>query len=447
MQPAHPSTLVKAAARAARPNQGENGAVDLLMRDCINSSSRLKEDGRHNMKLKQRPEDFHVEELTDVQPTGSGPHALYQLQKRGWTTPDALEAIRKRWRIDYRRISLGGLKDRHALTTQHLTIERGPNRNLTHTGIRLEYLGRVPAPFTSKDITANRFEIVLRDLSGSELRRAESNLEEIRQDGVPNYFDDQRFGSVLSKPDAASNAVATGESRWIAKLLVQGRFEEALRQVLTAPYEFDRAAQKRAKAALRQHWGDWPACKKRLARGESRRLVEYLEHHPDDFPGAVQRLRPEWQGLYLSAYQSHLWNKMLGRWLVAQLRPEQILQVETKLGVLPMHRRLEESQRLALGQIMLPLPSARLKIETGDPLHELVHSVVAEEGLRLEEMKVKGMRKPFFSKGDRRGLCLPENLTYEKAEDEFYPSRQKLTLKFELGRGSYATLIVKRALI
>ena len=68
-------------------------------------------------------------------------------------------------------------------------------------------------------------------------------------------------------------------------------------------------------AILRRLWGDWPACKQQLPRGHARSLVDYLAQHPGDFKGAVQRLRPELRGLYLSAYQSHLWNHMLVDWL------------------------------------------------------------------------------------------------------------------------------------
>ena len=47
------------------------------------------------MKVKQQPDDFLVEELTDVVP-GVGPFAFYRLEKSGWSTPDALAAIRRR---------------------------------------------------------------------------------------------------------------------------------------------------------------------------------------------------------------------------------------------------------------------------------------------------------------------------------------------------------------
>src|SRR5579862_5268313 len=104
------------------------------------------------MKLKQIPEDFFVEELTDVEPGPLGEFSLYRLEKRGWTTPDAVQIIRRRWKMDWRRISFGGLKDRHAHTVQFLTIRRGPQRRLTQQNIQLEYLGGVNKPFTSHDV-------------------------------------------------------------------------------------------------------------------------------------------------------------------------------------------------------------------------------------------------------------------------------------------------------
>jgi tRNA pseudouridine13 synthase len=384
------------------------------------------------MKLKQQPEDFQVEELTDVVPQSRGPFGLYRLEKRGWSTPDALQAVRRRWRVDLRRLSYGGLKDRHAHTVQYLTIFHGPQRGLTHHGVSVTYLGQVPEPYTSKDIRANRFRLVLRDLAADAVAVAEAALEEVRQDGLPNYFDDQRFGSVGAGAE------------FVARSLVLGRYAEALRLALTAPYEHDRAAQKQEKAILREHWGDWATLKQRLPRGHARSLIDYLRGHPQDFRGALARLRPELRGLYLSAYQSHLWNRMLARWLEQRCRPEQLLRVRLRLGEVPFHRRLDAPQRSELAVLALPLPSARTKLDPADPRTELVKGVLAEEGLEPEQMKIKGIREMFFSRGERAALCMPERLTHEARPDERHPGRHQLVLAFELPRGAYATLIVKR---
>ena len=137
------------------------------------------------MKLKQQPEDFQVEERTDVVPSGRGDFAFYRLDKRNWTTPDALGVIRRRWQIQPNRLSYGGLKDRHALTTQYLSIFRGPGRNLNQQGITVSYLGQTEAAYTSQDVRGNHFRLVLRDLSEDRVCQALDALEEVRRRGCP----------------------------------------------------------------------------------------------------------------------------------------------------------------------------------------------------------------------------------------------------------------------
>lgn len=383
------------------------------------------------MKLKYQPEDFQVEEISAISPT-QGAYALYRLEKRGWSTPDALAVLRRRWRIEPRRLSYGGLKDRHAATVQYLTIFHGPRRNLHHQDIAVQYLGQIAAPFTSQDIQGNRFRLTLRDLPPHDRPRLSERLAQLAREGVPNYFDDQRFGSV-----------ADADAEFVARLLVQGRFEEALRLALTAPYEHDRAAQKKEKRLVTEHWSDWQRLKDVLPRNHARRWVDHMCLHPSDFRGAVARLSPELRGLYLSAYQSHLWNRMLAAWLRTHLQPEKLRPVTLRLGVAPFHQNVDAEQRRELAGLRLPLPSARLKLADTDPHAEPIRTVLAEEGLELRQMQIKGIREMFFSRGERAALCLPHDLTHEFAADENHRGRDKLTLAFELPRGSYATLLVK----
>jgi tRNA pseudouridine13 synthase len=146
----------------------------------------------------------------------------------------------------------------------------------------------------------------------------------------------------------------------------------------------------------------------------------------------------------LSAYQSDLWNRMLARWLEQHARPDQLIPVRLRLGDVPFHRGLDPAQRADLAALQLPLPSARLKLPADDPRLRLVQEILAEEGLELKQMQVKGIRELFFSKGERAALCLPAELRCETAPDDLHAGRQKATLTFELPRGSYATLLVKR---
>jgi tRNA pseudouridine13 synthase len=384
------------------------------------------------LKLKEQPEDFRVEECTDVVPGQLGPFSLYRLEKRGWTTPDALGVVRRRWQLDLQHVSYVGLKDRHAHTFQYLTIFHGPRRGLTQQSLTLTYLGQVAEPFTSKDISANRFQVTLRNLSPEAAAHAKQALDRVRVEGVPNYFDDQRFGSVGP------------QRQFMARFLVLGHYEDALRQALTAPYEYDLAAQKQEKALIQSHWGDWEVLKAQLPRGHARSLVDYLLNHPQDFQGAIERLRPELRGLYLSAFQSYLWNKMLALSVRQTCLPGQLIPIRMCLGEFPMHQGLTEAQLRELADLQLPLPSARFYPDPNDPRTKLMDEVLAEEGLQRDQFKLKGFHQMFFSKGERAALCMPRGLTQQAGNDERHPGKQKLVLNCELARGSYMTLIVKR---
>lgn len=387
------------------------------------------------MKLKQDPDDFQVEELTDLQVGPHGPFAFYRLQKRGWTTPDAIGAIRHRWKLPSSRIAWGGLKDRHATTTQYISIWRGPQRNFGQPGIDLTYLGQRHEPYSSRAIRGNRFQITVRNLAEDPLNFALTAVDYVRVEGLPNYFDDQRFGSVGAGGD------------FIARRMVRGEFEQALRLALAGPYEHDRAAVRREKEVLIEYWGRWVECKSKLERGHARSLVDYLCHHETDFRGAVGRLRPELQGLYLSAYQSYLWNAILSGWISESFSSDDLISLELRSQALPAPRQLTDAQRTIWRQARLPLPAARTRFDPASPWAGIAERVLADEGLTWQELKIRGLRKPFFTRGDRAAWCVPEDLTADAENDVRHPGRMALRLRFILPRGSYATLLIKRLFV
>jgi tRNA pseudouridine13 synthase len=85
-----------------------------------------------------------------------------------------------------------------------------------------------------------------------------------------------------------------------------------------------------------------------------------------------------------------------------------------------------------------------LKFDPDAPWAGVVSAVTAGEGIPLEQMRIKGMQQPFFSKGERLAKVPVGNLTWEAGDDELNRGRRTLTLRFELPRGAYATMLVKR---
>ena len=390
------------------------------------------------MKLRRLPEDFQVTELTQTRPAG-GPFALYRLTKTSIGTPEAIHAIVKRWGVHRKRISYGGLKDRHAVTTQHLTIHNGPRGELQQSSFHVEYLGQTAAPFSSHNNDGNRFRIVMRDMTESEVRFAESAAISVPETGLPNYFDDQRFGSL-------------GQSgEWIARAWCLGNWERALWLALADPHEHDSSSEKQQKQLLRDLWGQWPECQRQLDRSHRRSIVTYMADKVNagrdpDFRGAMARISVDLRGLYLSAYQSALWNRLLTRAMEHMLPSDQLQRFELLSGpaVFPLARIMatpDGDTDLSLAE--LPLPSARIERPDG-VIGNLLDEVLAKEQIELRQLRVKYPRDSFFSKGMRAVLMQPSGLSTTTEPDELYAGRSKLTLSFELPRGSYATMLIKR---
>ena len=110
---------------------------------------------------------------------------------------------------------------------------------------------------------------------------------------------------------------------------------------------------------------------------------------------------------------------------------------------MPFYGPLDEAVREKLANIELPLPSARLHLTEG-PIADLVNRSLAEHGIELRQLRVKYPRDSFFAKGDRRAISIPQTLRSDWQPDELHAGREKLLLQFDLPRGSYATILVKR---
>jgi tRNA pseudouridine13 synthase len=352
------------------------------------------------------------------------------MTKRSIGTPEAIDLLVRKLNVQRRRVSYGGLKDKHALTKQFVTIEQGPRKPFREQGVELEFLGYAPRAFGPHDIAGNRFSIVMRDMSEESVAHAVAALDGVARDGLPNYFDDQRFGSV-------------GESgEFIAAPWCKGDYERALWLATADPSPDDRADDRREKQILRDHWGRWPECKAALPRSTRRSLVTYLVDHPHGFRDAFALIKADLRGLYLSAFQSHLWNQILARFLAEKL-PGRTEDVPLKLGPHPFPKPGADPLPEDIAQAMLPLPSARIRHEVG-AWEPLMTAVVAQYGLELRELRVKYPRDSFFSKGERAAMIRVDHVAHSSGADELYPRRQKLQLAFDLPRGSYATILVKR---
>lgn len=147
--------------------------------------------------LRAVPEDFRVDEVPAYEPCGDGEHTYLRFEKRGMTTPYAINQIARALKVQARDVGYAGLKDRHAVTTQTVSLPRVDVERvaaLDVPGVRVLSVSRHRNKLRTGHLRGNRFELRVRDLDAGALPRALAIAAVVQRDGVPNYFGEQRFG-------------------------------------------------------------------------------------------------------------------------------------------------------------------------------------------------------------------------------------------------------------
>jgi tRNA pseudouridine13 synthase len=380
------------------------------------------------MKLKARPEDFRVEERLKLRLKRAGAYSVYRLEKRFWNTLDVITHLEQRHGL--RKLSRAGLKDRYAQSVQFLSLPgRGP-RQIIEKNYTLRLAGMADEPVSRDVLLGNSFQVTLRALTDDESSAILAALPKVNRFGFPNYYDEQRLGS------------ARHGHGFIARRLIAGHFNGALRLWLGTPSAADDTQMRRRKTAIEEHWGDWPRILE-LAPPEGQAAIRHLSVNPKDFKGAIYLIPRNLLELFVNAYQAWLWNEILAA-LLAELKIP-LRRLEYSLGTLAFYDELNPTDAKYLSKLVIPAPGPDAEFAS-ERAARVTNRVLAREGLSLDQLELKlRIRGVFFKAYARQAVVTPERLKASQPEpDDLYPGRKKLVLSFFLPPGCYATMLIKR---
>ncbi len=166
-------------------------------------------------EFRSTPEDFEVEEVPAYEPSGSGEHIFAFIEKRGLTTQDAVRSLCEQVGADPKAAGWAGLKDRHAVTRQWVSIWGTTPEALTGAsaeGVRVIEAAAHSQKLRTGHLAGNRFRIVLREIDATRIDDMRRVLNEVEAKGLPNYYGEQRFGREGDNAERALRWVL-GESR------------------------------------------------------------------------------------------------------------------------------------------------------------------------------------------------------------------------------------------
>jgi tRNA pseudouridine13 synthase len=255
--------------------------------------------------LRERAEDFVVEEVSAGPWKETGPYLIFRLTKRNWEQQRLVKEMAKALGISHRRISWAGTKDRNAVTSQYISIyglEPGAVERITLPDIRLEPVGRSHHAIALGELMGNRFGIRIRDCNPTCLEERAGEVTRAAPSGFPNYVGIQRFGVLRPVTHLVGEGILRGDLEGAVLTYLGAAFPGEPEEVRVAREGFMK--ERDVREALRQ----FPV---RLTF--ERAMLHHLDAHPADYPGALRALPPRLLSLFVSAFQSFLFNTLLSR--------------------------------------------------------------------------------------------------------------------------------------
>jgi tRNA pseudouridine13 synthase len=155
-----------------------------------------------NGSLKSANADFRVDEIMPIEPSGQGEHLWLHIEKNGCNTDWLAQQLAKLSKVKPMAVSYAGMKDRHAITTQWFSIHLpgcdDPDLSLLQSDeVTILQTIRHDKKLKRGALSGNRFKLRIRDVSG-DLDKMQERLNTIKEQGIPNYFGEQRFGFDLN---------------------------------------------------------------------------------------------------------------------------------------------------------------------------------------------------------------------------------------------------------
>ncbi|MDA1197163.1 MAG: tRNA pseudouridine(13) synthase TruD [Nanoarchaeota archaeon] len=306
--------------------------------------------------IKQTPEDFKVTELAcwSKDELKGGEYTYCLMEKRNLGTLEAISQIASQLKIQSKNIGFAGNKDKKAVTSQYISV-KGDVTDLSFGDITVTVIGKSDMPIHLGYLEGNAFEIVVRDVLQIEEAKKKMKTPFV----IPNLFGQQRF---------STNNASVG------KALITGDFKEAVRLVLEQKGHVQDA------------------------------LQDHLHSSPTDVVGALRRVPGKLLMLYVHAYQSLLFNELVG--------------VVEKDGELPL---------IGFGTEL---------DEFSPAIEKAVEAIMDREGITFRNFVVRALPEISSEGTTRKAFVEIADFTMEMVDED-------ALLKFTLPKNSYATVVVE----
>ncbi|HID26725.1 MAG TPA: tRNA pseudouridine(13) synthase TruD [Methanosarcinales archaeon] len=401
--------------------------------------------------IKQKIEDFYVEEITNRTEGDKGNYIILELTKGNWDTNHLIREMSRILKVSKNRFKFAGTKDKRGITKQKISIWKATREDIAKinlSDLKLKVIGYSNKQIGLGDLWGNKFKIVIRniDLSISATKeRIESITQQIKENGIPNFFGVQRFGT--TRPI----------THLVGEAIVHKDFERAALTYIALPCKKE---SEEARNAREYVWNtqDFKNGLKKfpISLRYERAMLNHLIENPKDYIGAFKVLSPNLRKMFVHAYQSYIFNKILSMRIKNNLPLNKALEgdvvcFKNKIG-LPDVSRTQKVTRDTIDGINNLINKGRSYVTApivGYETQILKGKIGEIEGKVLKELKVNPsdfyipQMPELSSKGLRREILLKVHPIYKVDFDDLNLGKTKVTLEFFLPKGCYATTVLR----
>lgn len=151
-------------------------------------------------RLRERIEDFLVEEIPLYNPCGQGEHIYLFIEKRDLSTSQLVWHVARHFGVRRTAVGFAGMKDKRAITRQVISVHTPGQTFEDFPMIQSDRISVLWADMhTNKlrlgHLSGNRFSVKIRGIEMTRVLDARRVLLRLAQQGVPNFAGEQRFGA------------------------------------------------------------------------------------------------------------------------------------------------------------------------------------------------------------------------------------------------------------
>lgn len=357
------------------------------------------------MLIKHSPKDFIVEEIPAKEWMSSGAYAVFKLTKINLNTEQAIDIITKKFHLIVESIKYSGTKDKHAHTIQYISI---PNRTgisqirINEENIKLEHVGYNDEPLSLGTLKGNKFIITLRELNPQELESLNTKRVLIAQTlseqdfCIPNYFDDQRFST---------------NNYNIGLCILKKDYKNVVKYLSENNDSY------------------------------SEKSKTYLDKNPNDYVGTLRFIPRKTLLMFIHAVQSYFFNVSLSKLLEDKAKKENIKHTNISyiMGDLIFYKDFSQYDKFITDTKELEL----IGFNTLD-INKYVKQLLNELNLIPRDFIIRAIPNLSVEGTTRESIVSVKNLSIEIEKIDIESNSTNVAIiKFELPKGSYATMVIK----